>query len=129
MSALLQPPVRGGLTALGAGLIVLLATSVGAGFDLLTSPSLGWGTSVLFVIAATLAALRARQRDLTAAVILPPLCFAAVLVGVSVLEGMTSVTRLGLSVLTDLTLLAPGLWLGSLLAGGIVLLRRRRAAG
>ena len=118
---------RGGLTALGAGLVLLLATTVGAGFDLLTSASLGWGTSVMFIAGAALVALRARRRDLAAAAILPPLCLAAVLIGVAVTQGMTSLSRLGLNLLTNLTLLAPGLWLGSALAGGVALLRWRRA--
>ena len=106
--------------------LLLVGTGVGAAIDLVVSGDLGWGINIAFVLAAVLAAAAAGRRDLLTCVLAAPITFGVVVtVAVLVTDGYDGLIRTGLVVATELALLAPGVWLGTVLAVVIVLLRRR----
>jgi hypothetical protein len=120
------PPSPAGLGAPGLVALLLVGTGVGAAVDLVISGDLGWGINIAFVVAAVLAAAAAGRRDLLACVLAAPITFGVVVTGaVMVTDGYDGLVRTGLVVATELALLAPGVWLGTVLAAVIVLLRRR----
>jgi hypothetical protein len=70
-------PALEGLTTTGAGVVVLVGTTIGAVIDALVSPGLGWIFFVTFFLMSAIVGLRLRGRDAWASVGVPPLAFIA----------------------------------------------------
>lgn len=130
-----QPAARGrpqgspGLTVPGVVVVGLAISLVGLLLDLFTGGGVGWLFGCSFVASSAYTALQVRRPDLLAAVIVPPLLFVLLLLVAALVDGSGGpLTRLG-DVAVDLVGLGPYLWVGTGLAGAIVLYRRRRGAG
>ena len=115
-----------GLTAPGVFVIVLAAGLVGMLVDAFTVDS-GWIFGVVFVIACAYAALQVRRRDLLWAVIAPPLVYLVLTIGREIVDPGTrgNVTDRALDVVSRLAEQAPALWVATVVAGVIVLIRWR----
>jgi hypothetical protein len=110
--------VAGG-TLLGAGLVGL-----GAALDIALGHGLGLGFKVTFVVTCVVIAFAVRIRALGAAVVLPPLLYAAASVLQTVSSGQITGRRAAaLDVATTLALTAPLLFLGTAVAAAIALSR------
>jgi len=110
--------VAGG-TVLGAGLVGL-----GAALDIALGDGLGLGFRVTFVVTCVVIAFAVRVRALGAAVVLPPLLYAAAATLQTVTAGQTTGRRAAaLDVATTLALTAPLLFLGTAVAAAIALSR------
>ncbi|MCU0265314.1 MAG: hypothetical protein MUC45_04235 [Actinomycetia bacterium] len=116
-----------GLTVPGVVVVGLAISLVGLLLDLFTGGGLGWLFGGFFVLGSAYTALQVRQRDLLAAVIVPPLVFAVLLLVASALTGSGGLTTRLADVAVDLVGLGPFLWAGTGLAAVIVLVRHRRA--
>jgi hypothetical protein len=118
-----------GLTAPGVAVVVLAASVVGAVIDTTIGDDLGPLFAVLFVASSVYAATQVRRTDLLAAVIVPPIVFLLV-IGAHEILSPTGKSRALIDISGDLfsalALNAPTLWIGTLGAGAVVLVRYRR---
>lgn len=114
-----------GLTGPGVVVVVLAGSLVGLLIDRFTIDS-GLIFAVAFIASSVYAALQVRPSDLLSALIVPPLVFLLLAVGESVVDssgGGWSDHILDLA--SQLATEAPALWLGTLAAAAIVLVRKR----
>jgi hypothetical protein len=126
---------RRGLTAFGAVTVALVIGSTGGLIDVMTGPGLRTLFAITFIAGCAIAALKVHREDLLAAVIMPPLIYAAIalLAGAfSHTTGVNSVlTRQALELATSLVLGAPVLLTATALSFVIAVSRgisgRRRA--
>lgn len=101
---------RRGLTALGAVTLALALGLVGGFIDVMTGPGLRTVFAICFIAGCALAALKVHREDLVAAIVMPPLVYAAI----ALLAGAFSRTTGAGSVLTQQALeLATSLVLGA----------------
>ena len=77
----------GGLTVRGAVVLVTAPTLLGAGFDAFVQHSLGWGFGLGLGLGGAWAAARLRPHERRAALVVPPLVYAAVVVATSIVQG------------------------------------------
>jgi hypothetical protein len=107
--------------------LLLLLCVAGAAYDLSTGPSLDLGFTLAFLGGCVLVALLVHREDLRAAVVMPPLVYAAVAFAAGVVDppGGTGsfVARQGVAVLNELVLDAPVLFGGTGAAALLALLR------
>ncbi len=116
-----------GLTAPGVVVIVLAGSLVGLLIDRFTIDS-GLIFGVAFIASSVYAAVQVRPRDLLSAVIVPPLVFFLLAVGASILDGSGGGwSDHVLDLLSQLATRAPALWVATVAAAAIVLVRHRRA--
>lgn len=110
------------LTAIGTGVVAVLATLAVAGLDRLLFDDLGWLFGLGYLVVCFQLAVRVRYADLLAAPISGPIAFA---VGLLVLAPVTSsgVTAQVVALATGLALRAGWLFSGTGLAALIVLAR------
>ena len=102
---------RRGLTAVGAVTVALLLGVAGGFVDVMTGPGLRTVFAVCFIAGCAFAALKVHREDLVAAVVMPPLVYAAI----ALLAGAFSqtagvggwVTRQALELAISLVLGAP----------------------
>ncbi|MCK9877162.1 hypothetical protein MXD59_15495 [Frankia sp. Ag45/Mut15] len=123
---------RRGLTALGTALVVLVLGGIGAAIDIAIFGSLKYAFGLLFIGACVLVALRVHTDDLLGVVIMPPLVFALITIGVGYLHPSTGSGSSGLrdkvlDIASELILHAPILLAAFLLVLLIALFRGRRA--
>lgn len=116
-----------GLTVPGVVVVGLAISLVGLLLDLFTGGGLGWLFGCSFVLGSAYTALQVRQRDLLAAVIVPPLLFAGLLLVASLFTGSGGVTTKLADVAVELVDLGPFLWVGTGVAAAIVVVRWRRS--
>ncbi|MET7300256.1 DUF6542 domain-containing protein [Embleya sp. NPDC005575] len=120
-----------GLTAAGAAVFGLGGTLLGGLVDHLATDELGFVFGLAFLISSVFVAWKVRARNWIAAIITPPIAFAATVVLVSTLLGTDTqesyLTRVGLDLITALSFKAGLLWGGTALAGIVVLIKRRAA--
>jgi len=101
---------RRGLTALGAVTLALTLGLVGGFIDVMTGPGLRTVFAICFIAGCALAALKVHREDLLAAIVMPPLVYAAI----ALLAGAFSQTSAAGSWLTQQALeLATSLVLGA----------------
>jgi hypothetical protein len=114
---------RHGLTALGAVVVALALSLLGGAWDVATGPGLRTVFAVFFVLGCAVAAAGVRRRDLRAAVVMPPLVYAALALLAGTVERAgdpgSFLTRQALELATALVLGAPVLLLATALALGI----------
>ncbi|MFI1385057.1 DUF6542 domain-containing protein [Embleya sp. NPDC020886] len=124
-------PSGGGLTVAGAAVFGFGGTLLGGLVDHLATDGLGFVFGFAFLISSVFVAWKVRARDWLAAVITPPIAFAATVLIVSTLLGADSqesyLTRVGLDLITALSFKAGLLWGGTALAGAVALVKRRAA--
>ncbi|UGQ09430.1 hypothetical protein LO772_21085 [Yinghuangia sp. ASG 101] len=117
------------MTAPGAVVLATGATLLGGLLDKVFSDTLGWFFAIVFLVACALVAAKTRIRDLTAAFFAAPIAFALTVLVLSVVfpskNSESFVIRTGLDMFTALTFKASVLWTGTMLAAGIVMVRRR----
>lgn len=123
---------RRGLTAIGAALVVIIIGGLGAVASVLVSGSLGIVFAVAFVLGCVLAALRTHPDDLIGVVIMPPLVYALITIGVGFLHPTSGGDGGGLrtkaiDIGSELILRAPSLLVAELLVVLIAIIRARRA--
>ncbi len=117
-----------GLTAPGVVVIVLAGSLVGLLIDRFTVDS-GLIYAVAFVASSVYAALQVRPSDLLSAVIVPPLVFFVLALGASLLDSSGGGwSDHVLDLVSQLATRAPALWLATVAAAVIVLVRRHRWA-
>jgi hypothetical protein len=113
-----------GLTGLGGVILGCLVVGTGAAVDLGLGDGLGVGFTATFLLGCALVASALRTRALTVAVVLPPLLFAAGYALETKASGQTTGRRqMALDVATSLALHAPVLFIGTVLAVAVVLVR------
>jgi hypothetical protein len=114
---------RRGLTALGAVAVAVGLGLLGVAWDVVTGPGLRTVFAVCFVLGCSTATAVVRRADLRAAVVMPPLVYAALALFAVALERAgdtgSSLTRQALELATALVLGAPVLVLTTALALGI----------
>ncbi len=115
-----------GLTTPGVVVIVVAFSLVGWLVDRFTLDN-GTIFAVAFIASCVYVALQVRRRDLLAAVIVPPLVFAALTVVKSLVDNRTGGwSDQVLDIVSELATEAPALWAGTALAAVIVVVRWRR---
>ncbi|MGN6524423.1 MAG: DUF6542 domain-containing protein [Actinomycetes bacterium] len=123
-SGRVRPGLSWAALTIGELLVVLLASAI----DIALSRRLGWGFDIGVVVAALLGSLVVRRRDRYSAVLLPSIVAALAVLGTELYRhGWSGTTRTLLVVASELALLAPAVYLGTVLAIVVVLLRRRGA--
>ncbi|MER7583419.1 DUF6542 domain-containing protein [Kitasatospora sp. NPDC097691] len=110
------------LTAIGAGVVAVLATLAVAGLDRLLFGDLGWLFGLGYLVVCFQLAVRVRYIDLLAAPISGPIAFAVALLLLAPV-GSSGVTAQVVSLATGLALRAGWLFSGTGLAALIVLAR------
>ena len=121
-----------GLTAAGAGAVMLTLGLVGGAVDVLTGPGLRLVFALCFVLGCAAAVLAVHREDLRAVIVMPPLVYAVLAVTASAVEGWGGGSFLkgqALELLNALVLGAPVLVLGFVTVLVLALLRgaaRRR---
>ena len=128
----MRPPRATGVTGRGVIALIALATLAGGLIDLAVSGHRGHLFGVLFAVASGVGALVVRRRDLTTAMVAPPLLYCVMIVVMSVIDqgDLTGglLTRetfyLGNAFVTG----APAIWAGAALAV-VIGWRRKRARG
>ncbi|WP_242605577.1 DUF6542 domain-containing protein [Frankia sp. Cppng1_Ct_nod] len=123
---------RRGLTVLGAAILVVLAGTAGAAVDLLFSDSPGITFGILFVAGCILAATRVHSDDLIGIVIMPPLVYALIVVGIGFVHpssgsGTGGLRSKTIDIASNLILRAPILLIGFATVALIAAIRARRA--
>ncbi|SNQ46680.1 conserved membrane hypothetical protein [Frankia canadensis] len=123
---------RRGLTALGTALVVLVIGGLGALIDSVAFGSLSYGFGVLFIGGCVLVAVRVHTDDLIGVVIMPPLVYALITIGVGYLDpstgdGSSGLKNKALDIGSEMILHAPILLAAFLLVTAIALFRGRRA--
>jgi hypothetical protein len=123
---------RRGLTALGTALVVLVVGGLGAVIDSVAFGSLTYGFAILFVGACMLVAVRVHTDDLIGVVIMPPLVYALITIGVGYLDpstgdGSSGLRNNAIDIGSEMILHAPILLTAFLLVVVIALVRGRRA--
>jgi hypothetical protein len=117
-----------GLTAAGAAVLAVGAGALGGLVDVATGSGLRATFAVAFVLGCALAAYKVHREDLLAAVVIPPLAYAALALAANVTTrttlGGSFVKQQALELLTDLVTKAPALLVATALAAGIALVRR-----
>ncbi|MGC0419220.1 DUF6542 domain-containing protein [Embleya sp. AB8] len=125
-------PTGPGLTAAGAAVFGFGGTLLGGLLDQLVTDRLGFVFGLAFVLSAALVAWKVRIQDWIAAIIVPPIGFAATIVLVSTFLGADTnesyLARVGLDLVTALSFKAGLLWGGTALAAAVALVRHRMAA-
>ena len=118
---------RGGLTAAGAVLVIAVLGVVGGAYDLLTGTGLRTVFGLFFVAGCGLAALLVRQRDLRAAVVMPPLVYVALALLAGAVEDVPGagslLSRQALGLVNAVVLGAPVVLGGTALAVAVALYR------
>ncbi|HEX4790294.1 MAG TPA: DUF6542 domain-containing protein [Actinospica sp.] len=117
------------LTGLGAALLLLAASTFGALLDMFLVGGPDWALTALFIAACGYSAARVRAADRFAALVAPPLAFAAAVILLAVLMPSTlGHGPLGLTANTFelLAAKAKALYCGTGLTAAILLLRRLR---
>jgi hypothetical protein len=112
-----------GLTAAGVLVVLFAASLVGMLLDVFTGGGLGWIFGVFFIAASGYVASQVRRADLAWAVIGPPVVFAVLVVGRSLVTdtgGLLTKIVDGLNGLLDY---GPMLWIGTGLAAVLVAVR------
>ncbi|MFF7248068.1 DUF6542 domain-containing protein [Embleya sp. NPDC008237] len=119
------------LTAAGAAVFGFGGTLLGGLVDHLATDELGFVFGLAFLLSSVFVAWKVRTQDWIAAIITPPIAFAATVVLVSTFLGAdtqeTYLSRVGLDLITALSFKAGLLWGGTALAGVVVLVKRRAA--
>ncbi len=115
-----------GLTVLGVVVVVVAGSLVGLLVDAVVGGGLGWIFGAFFAAASGYGALKVRRRDLAAGVIVPPLVFAVLVGGYTLLTSSGGLKTQVLDGAVALIDQGPQLWLGTGLALVIVLVRWRR---
>ncbi len=113
-----------GLTVPGVVVVVTAVSLVGLLLDSFTGGGIGWVFGGFFVVGSAYAATQVRRTDLAWAVVVPPLVFAVLVVGHSLLAdpgGLLSKVVAGLNGLLDY---GPQLWVGTGAAAAVVAWRR-----
>ncbi|WP_232234874.1 MULTISPECIES: DUF6542 domain-containing protein [Frankia] len=123
---------RRGLTALGTGILVLVIGGLGAIADSAIFGSLKFAFGVLFIGSCVLAAVRVHADDLIGVVIMPPLAYALITLGVGYLNpaagnGGSGLRNKAIDVGSEMILHAPILLTAFILVVVIALFRGRRA--
>ncbi|CAO5181666.1 DUF6542 domain-containing protein [Frankia sp. AiPs1] len=123
---------RRGLTALGTALVVLVLGGVGAAIDTAAFGSLKYCFGMLFIGACVLVAVRVHTDDLLGVVIMPPLVYALITIGVGYLhpstgDGSTGLRDKAIDIASEMILHAPILLAAFVLVTLIALFRGRRA--
>ena len=118
---------RRGLTAAGGVVLSLLVGLAGATFDVLTGSGLRTGFAVAFVAACVLTALLVHREDLKAAVVMPPLIYVALALGIGAVARTAGagsfVLQQAVELVNAVILGAPVLLLGTASAALIAVLR------
>jgi hypothetical protein len=120
------------LTGLGVALLLLAASALGALLDLFLVGGPDWALTALFIAACGYSAARVRAADRFAALVAPPLAFAAAVILLAVLMPSTlGHGPLGLTAGTFelLAAKAKALYCGTALTAVVLLVRRLRPAG
>jgi cation transporter-like permease len=127
---------RRGLTAVGAVTVALVLGAAGGFVDVMTGPGLRTVFAVCFIAGCAFAALRVHREDLIAAVVMPPLVYAALALLAGAFSRTAAVggllTRQALELATSLVLGAPVLLTATGVAFAIAVVRglagRRQSA-
>jgi hypothetical protein len=118
-----RPQGASGLTAAGAVVVVLVGSLVGLLAGAFTSGSIGWIFGICFVATAAYAAAQIRRRDIAAALIVPPLVFAFLVMGYEfVSQSGSAIDRFAFG-LNEILDAASTLWIGTGVAVLIVAYR------
>jgi hypothetical protein len=123
---------RRGLTALGTGIVVLVIGGLGAAIDSVLFGSLSFVFGVLFVGSCVLAAARVHTDDLIGVVIMPPLAYALITIGVGYLDpatgdGSSGLRNKAIDIGSEMILHAPILLAAVVLVALVAIFRGRRA--
>lgn len=125
-----EPKKRRSLSTFPGFLIILFATGISAFAQMATAGALNWITGVVFTAASVVVALLIRRRDLSTAVISPPLAFAiAVVASIQpwiIGEKGNIVLLEGAALFTSIAFNAVWMFVGTGAALVIVLVRRSR---
>lgn len=125
-----RPSGESGLSATGGTLLNLVVTLVGGMVDAVVTNSFGWIFGLSFFASAAFVALRIRYADLLAAVIVPPITFAVVIIVAGQFlpsSGGSWLRRQALDLASTLALGAPVLLSTTATAGAVIAFRWLRA--
>jgi len=122
---------RRGLTALGTAIVVLVVGGIGALIDSVAFDSLSYGFGILFIGACVVVAVRVHTDDLLGVVIMPPLVYALITIGVGYLDpstgdGSSGLKNKAIDIGSEMILHAPILLAAFLAVTVIALFRGRR---
>jgi|GEM_PF-2941166 len=127
VSSTSRPPVQQsrpagspGLTAPGVAVVVVAGSLVGLLLDVFTGAGVGWLFGVFFIASSAYAALQVRRSDRVAAIIAPPLVFAALVMADKFIGSTGDLFAKSVGALNSLLDYGPMLWIGSGLAVVIV---------
>jgi uncharacterized protein DUF6542 len=123
---------RRGLSALGTGLLVVVVGGLGALVDVIAFGDLGYLFALLFVGSCVIAALRVYVYNLIDVVIMPPLAYAAITVGVGLFRPSGDSSGSGfrnkvIDIGSEMILQAPALLVAFGAVAVIAAVRARRA--
>jgi len=118
---------RRGLTAAGAAILALVMAAVGASIDELGGAALGTTFTILFTLGCAVAAYRVHREDLRAAVVIPPLVYAALITVAATIRASNGsgsfLKQQVLELVSALVLEAPAVLWATGVAALVVLLR------
>lgn len=124
------PGDNAGMKTWGVVLVDVLATAIAAIIDLHLNLHMTWITGSVFVAACVITAFTVRRRDLSIAVITPPLAFVFAVAVAAVASSIGStgsmMIRMGRDIFTSLAFNAPFVFAGTGLALIIVAVRAMR---
>jgi hypothetical protein len=125
-----RPQAAAGLTAVGVLVIVFVGSLVGLLAGAFTSGSIGWMFGICFVAITAYTSFQVRRRDIAAALIVPPLVFAVLVIAYEFFsQSGSAIDRFAFG-LNEILDAAPTLWIATGVAVVIVayrIWRERRA--